>query len=64
MAESCSELSENVVKVLHWFYEKDVLSEDVILPWFEKLNQTSRLRIKIQPFVKWLQEADEETDSD
>lgn len=52
------------MKVLHWFYEKDVLTEESILPWYSKLSDTSRLKVKIQPFVKWLQEADEETDSE
>lgn len=63
VADTCSELSENVAKVLHWFYEKDVLAEEAIIPWYTKLNDSSRLKVKIQPFVKWLQEADEESDS-
>lgn len=64
VTETCSELSECVMKALHWFYEKDVLSEDAIMPWFSKLEENSRLRVKIQPFIKWLQEADEESDSE
>lgn len=49
---------------MHWFYEKDVLNEDSVIEWFETLTQASRLRTKIQPFVQWLQEADEESGSE
>lgn len=64
VADTCSELNECVTKILHWFYEKDVLTEEAILQWHSKLNQASRLKIKTAPFIQWLQEADEESDSD
>ncbi|GLV37109.1 eukaryotic translation initiation factor 2B subunit epsilon [Carabus blaptoides fortunei] len=64
VADTCSELNECVVKVLHWCYDKDILSEDSIVQWHSKLNTMSRLYIKTQPFIQWLQEADEESESD
>ncbi|RWS11581.1 translation initiation factor eIF-2B subunit epsilon-like protein [Dinothrombium tinctorium] len=64
-------------KILKFFYDKDILEEDVILQWYENTQPLPALladceftlddqlefrRQKIvQAFVKWLQEAEEES---
>ncbi|XP_045481099.1 translation initiation factor eIF-2B subunit epsilon [Harmonia axyridis] len=50
-----------VLYVLKWFYQNDILSEDVILNWGKSLDTSEKLYIKIYPFMKWLEEADEES---
>lgn len=61
-----------VPKILLTFYNKDVLSEDVIIAWGSKVSKkyvskdiSKKVRKAAKPFVKWLQEAEEEEeDSD
>jgi len=50
------------------FYDEDVIDEETILSWYlpegasdQKLD---RLRKALQPFCKWLEEAEEESDED
>lgn len=59
-----NELSSCIVKVLNWLYDKDFLSEDVISSWFSNLDNSVSIYSKVVPFVKWLQEAEEETSDD
>ncbi|KAI7831290.1 eukaryotic translation initiation factor 5 [Gamsiella multidivaricata] len=56
--------------VLKAFYDNDILDEDVILKWGEKPSkkyvsreEAKDVRTRVEPFLKWLAEADEE-DSD
>lgn len=55
-------------KLLHYLYDKDILSEDTILEWYESPPEespaASKLRKVVKPFVEWLHEADEQSDSD
>lgn len=68
---SSTELFMPVLKnVLHYFYEKDFLSENSILEWFEKYEENDamdklnmNIKVAVQAFVDWLREA-EEDDSD
>merc|ERR1712107_826287 len=58
-------------KVPHIFkelFEEDVLEEEVILEWGKKVSKknvskelTQKIHDKAAPFIKWLQEAEEET---
>jgi len=50
-------------KVLHLLYDMDVLGEDSILAWAAKI-QDSVIRSKIQPFLDWLEEDEDEESSD
>lgn len=57
------------VKILQFFYGKDILSEEVILSWYEEYGSSvaensKNIRDKIFPFIKWLQEAEEESSSE
>ncbi|XP_076343757.1 eukaryotic translation initiation factor 2B subunit epsilon isoform X2 [Tachypleus tridentatus] len=63
------ELGVIIMKVLHFLYEKDILSEPVILEWYSNPPvlgdldpaEQNLLRRKVQPFIKWLEEAEEES---
>ena len=58
-------------KVPHIFkelFEEDVLEEEVILEWTKKVSKKNvskelaqKIHDKAAPFIKWLQEAEEET---
>ncbi|XP_022108135.1 translation initiation factor eIF-2B subunit epsilon-like [Acanthaster planci] len=59
-------------KLLLQFYEADVLSEEAILHWYSNTPSSDdavasasrkQIRTQVQPFIKWLQEAEEESDS-
>lgn len=66
------------VKLLHYLYNDcDFLNEEVILEWFERLEKVNsekkdlenlELRKyankKLEPFIKWLKEAEEDDDED
>ncbi|XP_031835184.1 eukaryotic translation initiation factor 2B subunit epsilon [Nomia melanderi] len=53
--------------LLHLFYDKDVLSEEKILEWYRSTDknidefQNNKIRTAIQPFIQWLQEAEEDS---
>ncbi|XP_050534764.1 translation initiation factor eIF-2B subunit epsilon [Daktulosphaira vitifoliae] len=60
-------LNSVVVKVIHHLYETNILSEESILKWHEKDGNGvfgKTIREKTSKLVKWLKEAEEETDSD
>ena len=49
-------------------FEEDVLEEEVILEWAKKVSKKNvskelaqKIHDKAAPFIKWLQEAEEET---
>merc|ERR1712004_489416 len=58
-------------KVSHIFkelYDEDVLEEEVLLEWAKKVSKKNvskelaqKIHAKAAPFIKWLQEAEEET---
>lgn len=59
MAITSNELQTCIMAVLNWLYDKDYLSEDSITSWFGSLDKESRLYQKVQPFIDWLEEAEE-----
>lgn len=62
------------VKLVNYLYDKDVVKEDVILEWYRKViplaefdhreQQELRSSKAVQGFIKWLEEAEEESSSD
>ncbi|CAH0391142.1 unnamed protein product [Bemisia tabaci] len=53
------------VKVFVFLYEKDILAEEEIMKWYHNLSDESEsLKKQLMPFIKWMQEAEEESDSD
>ncbi|RYP04751.1 hypothetical protein DL765_010087 [Monosporascus sp. GIB2] len=62
--------TDKIVKILHQLYDKDLVSEEVVTKWGSKaskkyvdLSTSKKIRRGAEPFLKWLEEA-EEDDSD
>ncbi|XP_076071502.1 translation initiation factor eIF2B subunit epsilon-like isoform X3 [Mytilus galloprovincialis] len=59
-----------LVKILHMLYDMDVLEEQVLFRWHksiphgEEVPERERLRKQVEPLIKWLQEAEEESSDD
>ncbi|KAI8962465.1 domain found in IF2B/IF5-domain-containing protein [Daldinia sp. FL1419] len=63
--------SDKIVKVLHQFYERDLVEEDVIKKWGTKASKkyvdlatSKKIRRAAEPFLKWLDEAEEDSDEE
>jgi len=57
--------------ILQAFYECDLLEEEIILKWGEKpskkyvsRDEAKEIRTRVEPFLKWLAEAEEESDEE
>lgn len=60
-------LNTVVVKVIHHLYNENVLSEESILKWHQKDEDSQfarNIRKKADKLIEWLKDAEEETDSD
>ncbi|XP_052793044.1 translation initiation factor eIF-2B subunit epsilon-like [Mya arenaria] len=69
-----------VTKIIHFLYEEDLLLESSILRWYkagpqnlpdsddedfeERDNKHAEIRLQVAPLIKWLEEADEESEDD
>ena len=73
--EQHKKLADDVPHLLMGLYEDDVVEEDTILTWFAgdkdkgvvriaKKKYAKLAREKAEPFIKWLQEAEEDSDED
>lgn len=59
--------SDKIVKILHQLYDKDLVNEDIIQKWGTKaskkyvdLQTSKKIRRAAEPFLKWLEEAEED----
>jgi len=59
------------VRILKQLYDQDIVEEETIIEWSAKKSKkyvskemSKKIHEKVEPFVKWLQEADEETSSE
>ncbi|XP_072747764.1 translation initiation factor eIF2B subunit epsilon [Anoplolepis gracilipes] len=68
IASTTDELLPYTQHLLHQFYDRDILSEEKILEWYESTSEDalhSKVKKAVQPFIKWLREAEEgSTESD
>uniref|UniRef100_A0A914CLL1 W2 domain-containing protein n=1 Tax=Acrobeloides nanus TaxID=290746 RepID=A0A914CLL1_9BILA len=54
-----------VPNIIHFlFYDVDVLSEKLILDWYDNLPEDSPLKEPVRPVIEWLREASDDEDSD
>lgn len=64
-------LVNKVPHILKVFYDTDILEEEVLIEWSQKVSKkyvskevAHEIREKAKPFIKWLKEAEEEESSD
>ena len=63
-------LIPQIPKILHGFYDRDLISEEVLIKWGSKVSKNTfqkmflKVRKAAKPFVKWLQEAEEEEEEE
>jgi len=60
-------LNTVVVKVIHHLYNENILTEESILKWHQKKEDTQfakTIRKKADKLIEWLMDAEEESDSD
>lgn len=62
--ENHTDFASTVLKILHFLYEGDLLSESAILGWYESLPTGHHSKTQVSAFVEWLREADEESSED
>lgn len=65
VASTTQQLLPFLQHLLHLLYDKDVLSEEKIIEWYEsddkdteEFQARGKIRVAIKPFIKWLQEAE------
>jgi len=57
-------LIKKAPRILKDFYDAEIVQEDTILKWYETKLSNSDIKKELQPFIKWLREAPEESDDD
>lgn len=69
IALHAAKLLDKVAIILKLFYDSDLLEEKVILEWASKVSKkyvskdiAAQIHEKATPFIKWLQEAEEESE--
>ncbi|KAK1999836.1 domain found in IF2B/IF5 [Colletotrichum falcatum] len=65
------DIYSQIVKILQMYYNHDLLSEEVAVKWGSKASKkytdlatSKKVRKAAEPFIKWLEEAEEEESSD
>ncbi|CAH1159671.1 unnamed protein product [Phaedon cochleariae] len=53
-----------VMFVLQYLYDKDYITEEVILSWFKTLESKSNFHSQVKPFTDWLEAAEEASSSE
>lgn len=69
LEETCEQnelLLSKVAQVVHYLYEKDYVTEEVILEWHEELEDGPDANVKksLAKLVEWLQQSSEEEEDD
>lgn len=65
------EMLDKIVKILQLYYHHDLISEEVVTKWGTKASRkyvdlatSKKIRKAAEPFLKWLAEAEEESEDD
>ncbi|GJN66711.1 eukaryotic translation initiation factor 5 [Purpureocillium lilacinum] len=71
LAADNADMYQQIVKILQLYYHHDLVSEEVVTKWGSKaskkyvdLSTSRKIRKAAEPFLKWLEEADEEESSE
>lgn len=69
ISEHATKLMDKVAGIFKMFYDLDLLEEKVLLEWSAKVSKkyvskevAAQIHEKAAPFIKWLQEAEEESE--
>ncbi len=64
IAECCGEmdvLRSKIAQIVHYLYDKDILTEEAILAWHEELDEESAwIRSALTKLIEWLEQSSEE----
>lgn len=57
---------EKISQVIHFLYDKDFVSEEAILAWYEELDaeEHDNLRNSLRKLIDWLQQSSDEDEDD
>lgn len=65
------DLFVNCMKILKQFYDEDILEEEVLIEWSKKPSKkyvsketSKKIHEKVEPFIKWLKEAEVDDEDD
>jgi translation initiation factor 5 len=71
LSDEHPDMFDKVVKILQLYYHHDLISEEVATKWGSKaskkyvdLSTSKKVRKAAEPFIKWLEEAEEEESDD
>lgn len=65
IVECCEEsdkLKPKLLKTLHFLYNEDILTEDIIISWYEDIDK-DWVKVALKKFIEWLQQ-ESESDSE
>ena len=71
IGDTFKKLIPHIGSILKWMYDADLVDEEVFFVWGTKVskkyvdkNTSKELRLKAQPFLTWLKEAESEEESE
>ncbi len=71
LGKANADMFAKIVKILQLYYVNDLVSEDVVKKWGTKASKkyvdlatSKKVRKAAEPFLQWLDEAEEESDED
>jgi len=59
-------LRKTAPHILKALYDEDILSEEVLIAWYEKKSKgdTAKVKVASKVFIEWLKNAEEESDEE
>lgn len=60
---SYNQLTTVLIKIVNYLYDKDILAEEKIIAWYKELSN-EEIKKSLLSFIKWLHEAEEESDEE
>lgn len=59
-------IREKISQIVHYLYDKDFVTEDAVLTWYEQLDEEehNKLRKSLYKLIDWLQQSSDEDEDD
>lgn len=57
-------LKSRVLNIIHYLYDKEYVSEEAILSWYNSMVTESEIKKNLKKLVDWLNQSSEEDSSD